>query len=93
LDPVRIGVGGEAVPQGECSTYLASHFRDTLAEDPHQINMDASLSRMELAADAMVLELALDASETIQATNSLEKMLAAPDGCLSRPGYALDSPG
>jgi len=75
LEPVQVGTGNEALPQ-QCETSYIEYLRDTLKDDPSQINMDASLRRTQLAGDALVLEMALDASETIQAQNSLEKMLA-----------------
>ena len=75
LEPVKIGAGKEALPQ-QCEDSYIEYLKDTLKEDPNQINVDASLRRVELAGDALVLEMALDASESIQARNSLEKMLA-----------------
>jgi hypothetical protein len=44
-------------------------------EHPHYVTADAGRDRLDLASKAGVLELALDAVETIQAENSLEKML------------------
>ena len=78
LEPVRIGTGNEALPQqaeGVENEYF-NFIKETLQENSDQINIDASLRRMERAADAMVLDTAIDASESIQARNSLEKMLA-----------------
>jgi hypothetical protein len=50
-------------------------MRNTVA-DPSYITADASKSRLDLAFDAGVLETGLDAAETIEARNSLEKMMA-----------------
>ena len=50
-------------------------FRDTVT-NPDYVTADASLNRLKLAENAGVLELALDAADTIGAKNSLEKMLA-----------------
>ena len=75
LESVKIGAGKESLPQ-QCEDSYIEYLKDTLKEDPNQINVDASLRRVELAGDALVLEMALDASESIQARNSLEKMLA-----------------
>ena len=75
LDPVEVTTGNEVLPQNFDNTYT-EYIKDTLIEDPNQIHLDASLRRMELAADALVLETAIDASESINARNSLEKMLA-----------------
>ena len=49
-------------------------FADTIRE-PNMIGVDASEQRMEAAADAGVLEAAVDAAESARAGNSLEKML------------------
>jgi hypothetical protein len=43
---------------------------------PNMISVNASENRMEAALNAGVLEAAVDAAETAQAENSLEKMLA-----------------
>jgi hypothetical protein len=45
-------------------------------ENPDQIGLDASEQRMHRAIENDVLELAVDAAESIQAANSIEKMLA-----------------
>jgi len=47
---------------------------DTLRH-PHMVAVDASEQRMEAADAAGILEAAADASESVQAGNSLEKML------------------
>jgi hypothetical protein len=62
-------IGGELVPADTDS------MRNTVA-DPSYITADASKSRLDLAFDAGVLETGLDAAETIEARNSLEKMMA-----------------
>ena len=63
-----VGCGGELVPtDGE--------LRDTV-RSPDLTTALASRTRVELAAEAGALELAIDVAETIQATNSLEKILA-----------------
>jgi hypothetical protein len=72
----QIGTGGELVPAsilGECSRAL--DLRDTV-RDPSYVTVDASRDRLELAQQAGALELALDAADTIDAENSLERMLA-----------------
>ena len=63
----------EIVPAGNDG--LAPYLRDTL-EHPDILAAEASEARMQLAADAGVLEMAADAAETIQPKNSLERMLA-----------------
>ena len=63
-----VGYGGELVPtDGE--------FKNTVRQ-PDLTTAVASRTRVELAAEAGALELAIDVAETIQATNSLEKILA-----------------
>ena len=72
----ELGAGRELVPAsilGENSRAL--ELRDTVA-DPNYVTVDASRDRLELANQAGCLEEALDAAETIDAQNSLEKMLA-----------------
>jgi hypothetical protein len=64
--------GGELVPAGDTPTALV--LRDTL-ELPDAVAADASRMRLELADRAGVLETALDAADTMEASNSFEKML------------------
>jgi hypothetical protein len=72
-DPVH-SIGGELVPADTDHRHGGS-MRNTVA-DPSYITADASKSRLDLAFDAGVLETGLDAAETIEARNSLEKMMA-----------------
>ena len=66
----------EAVPEYDDAKPLV---RDTL-ENPTSVAIDASEARLDLLSDAGVLELALDAADSIDAKNSLEKMLAHQAG-------------
>ena len=69
---VAMGTGGEMFsdPSGpRC-------FSDTMRDRPDAVAVDASRHRLALAQAAGVAALALDAAETTQAANSLEKMLA-----------------
>ena len=54
---------------------LSAELRDTIT-NPDYVTADASHDRLKLAENAGVLELALDAADTLGAQNSLEKMLA-----------------
>jgi hypothetical protein len=72
-DPIQ-SIGGELVP-AETDHRHGGSMRNTVA-DPSYITADASKSRLDLAFDAGVLETGLDAAETIEARNSLEKMMA-----------------
>jgi hypothetical protein len=66
-------IGGELVPAGDTPAALV--LRDIL-ERPDAVAADASRVRLELADRAGVLETALDAADTMEASNSFEKMLA-----------------
>jgi len=72
-DPIH-SIGGELVPADTDHRHGGS-MRNTVA-DPSYITADASKSRLDLAFGAGVLETGLDAAETIEARNSLEKMMA-----------------
>jgi len=71
-DPIH-SIGGELVP---ADTDRHSGSIPNTVADPSYITADASKSRLDLAFDAGVLETGLDAAETIEARNSLEKMMA-----------------
>jgi hypothetical protein len=64
----EVAVGGELVP-------VDSPAQDTVT-NPDYVTADASRQRLEMAERANVLELALDAADTIKARNSLEKAMA-----------------
>jgi hypothetical protein len=69
--PLTVGAGGEvAVGIKAMRPYI-----DTVRERPDMLAIDASRQRMELADKAGALTLAIDAAATIEAANSLEKML------------------
>ena len=72
----NIGVGRELIPASMCGeNSRALQFAD-IVQDPHYVAVDASRNRLELAHEAGALEQSLDAAETMQAANSLERMLA-----------------
>ena len=48
---------------------------DTANSDPDMLTAAASVARLDLVADAGALSVGVDAADTIQASNSLEKML------------------
>jgi len=74
---IVIGAGNESLPQktSGIENYRALKIKETL-EDPDLVTLDASQSRMELASDAKCLDMAVDVADSINAQNSLEKMLA-----------------
>jgi hypothetical protein len=68
----EVGAGGELIHiENRCDTLGTV---DTVAE-PDYVTAEASRDRLELANHAGSLSLALDAADTIQAQDSLEKML------------------
>jgi hypothetical protein len=70
---IVLAPGREAIPALE-NRSLAG-VRETL-ERPDTIGVEASSSRLDLLADADAVALGIDAAESINAMNSLEKMLA-----------------
>jgi hypothetical protein len=71
----QVGAGGELVPAsmvGENSRAL--EYRNTV-DRPDCVAIEASRDRLELADKAGALEMGLDLADTIQADNSMEKML------------------
>jgi hypothetical protein len=81
--PAEMGTGGELVP-------AEPDLRDTV-KNPDYVTVDASRDRLALASGAGVLELALDASDTIDPKNSLEKMLAHQMAVLHRQMMRLST--
>mgnify|MGYP005661243893 FL=1 len=73
--PPPVGTGGELVPAGE-QIKRGGNFIDTVKR-PDAVTAEASMDRLRLADDGLhCVALAVDAAETIQAANSIEKMLA-----------------
>ena len=75
----EIGAGGEVIPKKTDEGRSEVHYLNplnTLEKDPSMINIESSAKRAELLLDAGVLPTALDAAESIEAKNSLERMLA-----------------
>ena len=77
-ETLSVGRGGELIVEtAEVLTSKEQRLRDTVKSNPDMLAARASTDRLELAAEAGVLSVAVDAADTIQAANSLEKMLAA----------------
>jgi hypothetical protein len=78
-EPLEIAAGNEALPPEPEDLRLTNDefygIRETLQSGADFINLDASNERTKLVADLNCLDLALDAAESINAKNSLEKML------------------
>lgn len=74
-DMLVVGVGGELVPTDSGKGGKEWALLNTV-DNPTYVTADASRARLDLAQDAGALDEALDAAETIQARDSLEKMLA-----------------
>jgi hypothetical protein len=87
-NPPDVGAGGEVIStnplpephanQVSPASIKRLNIRDTLAEGATRIAEDASVQRADLLAQPSfdVLPMAIDAADSIQAQNSLEKMLA-----------------
>src|SRR5262249_1517191 len=78
----EIGAGGELIDI-ENRWDNALDAANTVA-DPDYVTASASRERLELASEAGSLDLALDAADTIQAQDSLEKMLVHQMAVLHR---------
>lgn len=71
----EVGNGGEMVPVGDAYDDMPS-LVDTVRDNPDMVTSGVSTRRLELAAEAGALDMAVDAADTVEAANSLEKMLA-----------------
>ncbi len=78
----EVGVGGELVPC-DMPDERSVALRNTVA-DPDYVAADASRHRLDLLHATGALELGLDAADTVQAQNSLERMLAHQQAVLHR---------
>ncbi len=73
--PPPVGAGGELVPAGE-QIKRGGNFIDTV-ERPDTVTAAASMDRLKLVDEGIgCVALAVDTAETIQAKNSIEKMMA-----------------
>jgi hypothetical protein len=70
--PVQIGRGGEL----GTGAAMMTPYVNTVRAHPDWLAHDAGRERTDLADKANALTMGLDAAETIQASNSLEKVLA-----------------
>lgn len=73
---LRPGAGGEMIAATRDVLGRKPGIVDTVRTRPDMLTAEASLNRLDLAADARALVMAVDSAESIQAANSLEKMLA-----------------
>jgi hypothetical protein len=74
--PPSVGSGGELIPAGDQIKSGGGNFIDTV-ERPDAVTAAASMDRLKLTDEGIsCVALAVDAAETIQAKNSIEKMLA-----------------
>jgi hypothetical protein len=69
--PIQIGRGGELAT----GAAMMQPYVDTVRAHPDWLVHDASRARMELASETGALAMALDAAETIQARDNVERML------------------
>ncbi|WP_431268683.1 hypothetical protein [Dankookia sp. P2] len=70
------GRGGEMVVESQANRRDRPWIIDTVKDRSDMLAADASVARLDLAAVANTLTMSVDAAETIQAANSLERMLA-----------------
>jgi hypothetical protein len=70
-----VGTGGELIPEGDQIKRGGGNFIDTV-EHPDAVTAAASTDRLKLTDEVQCVALAVDAAETIQAENSIEKMMA-----------------
>jgi len=70
-----VGAGGELVPKGDQIKCGGGNFID-MVDRPDAVTAAASMDRLKLADEVHCVPLAIDTAETIQAKNSIEKMLA-----------------
>ena len=73
--PPPVGTGGELIPAGDQIKHGGGNFIDTV-ERPDYVTAAASMDRLKLADEVQCVSLAVDTAETIQAKNSIEKMIA-----------------
>ncbi len=73
--PPPVGAGGELVPSGDQIKRGGANFIDVV-ERPDAVTAEASMDRLKLADEVHCVPLAVDTAETIQAKNSIEKMMA-----------------
>jgi hypothetical protein len=76
-EDTEVVIGNELMPTSlePEKDFRVITLKDTVS-DANYITADASRDRIQLALDTGALELGLDLAETIQANNSLEKMVA-----------------
>ena len=75
LEAPRQGNGGELVLESP-ENQRREWAMDTLKTTPDMLNADASAVRLDLAAGAGSLTLAIDMAQSVQAANSMERALA-----------------
>jgi hypothetical protein len=78
-EPPKIGAGGEVIPKKTDEGRSEVHYLNplnTLEKAPGMVNIESSAKRAALLLDAGVLPTGLDAAHSIEAKNSLERMLA-----------------
>jgi hypothetical protein len=83
LASAEMGLGGELVPSENDYRRHSVDLKNTV-RDPDYVTARASQERLELAEGANALEAALDAADTIDPQNSVERMLAHQMAILHR---------
>jgi hypothetical protein len=90
-EPLELTAGNEAMPPEVEDPTQDDFFgiRETLNAGADFINLDASNTRKKLAEDLNCLDMAIDAAESIDAQNSLEKMLTHQAAACHFKGMSL----
>jgi hypothetical protein len=76
-EDLKIVAGNEALPPEPEDPRNDEYYdiRETLKSGADFINLDASIERMKFVSDLNCLDMAVDAAQSINAKNSIEKML------------------
>lgn len=72
IRPLKTGVGGEIIPPSS----LGYHGLEDRLKQPDLLDVDVTIKRTQLADDAGVFELAIEAAESVKAKGSVQKMLS-----------------
>lgn len=70
------GNGGELVPETRENRAKRPWTIDTVKQRPDMLTADASVQRLDLTSEMGITTMAVDAAQSIQARDSLERMLA-----------------
>ncbi len=72
LKPLKTGAGGEIIPPPS----LGYHGLEDSLKQPNLLDVDVTIKRTQLADDAGVFEMAIEAAQSVKAKGSVQKMLS-----------------